>query len=231
VLFRHLHYLIFSGVILSLLSNCNPPPLSEGELESGVVKKLIAPKKFDQMKAGGTVEITIEGQYYSGSADIQSWGDTLLKIDVYSPFGSTILHLDYNSKGASVSLPDSSFFIDKSSCMSGLPYNWAKKITIDQFNRLLQSKFDFLSELLCSEARKIEEKKYTKYIWEDSIFLAELLINKRSGKLSYLNLRPDKTGDAVIRISDFSDFFAHQFTFIDDKKNYFSIHYEKVKLY
>jgi hypothetical protein len=228
---RHLHYLFFSGVILCVLSNCNPPPLREDESESGLVKKLIAPKTFSQMKVGGSVEISIDGQYYSGSADIQSWGDTLFKIDVYSPFGSPVLNLDYNSKGASISLPDSSFLMDKASCMSGLPYSWAKKITVDQFNRLLQSKFDFLSELLCSEARKIEEKKYTKFIWEDSVFSAEMLIHRRSGMLSSLNLKPDKKGEAVIRISDFSNFFARQFTFIDNKKNYFSIHYEKVKLF
>jgi hypothetical protein len=214
---------------IAIVINCTPPP-PQNEIKSGFLEKLAAPKKITYLQAGGAVEIAIQGQYYSGSADVQSWGDTLFTIDVFSVFGAPVLNLKYDVTGASVSFQDSSFFIEKSDCMEALPFEWAKLLKIDQFIHLLQSNFEILYTVLNSTPREVEEKRLYKLIWEDSTVSVQQIIHKRSGKNVSLIIKPDKKRESEVRISDFSGTFARKYKFIDDNKNYFSINYEKIKV-
>lgn len=222
-------FLLFNLLSIAVIISCIPPP-PENEVKNRFLEKLAAPKKIKQLQAGGAVEISIDGQYYSGSADVQSRGDTLFKIDVFSVFGTPVLNLKYNSKGASVSFQDSSFYIEKASCMGVLPFEWANLITIDQFIHLLQSDFEIVRTFLNSVPREIEEKRFFKLVWEDSTVSVQQIIHKRSGKIVSLIIKPDKSQNSEIRISEFSDNFARKYRFIDDNKNYFSINYEKIKI-
>lgn len=222
-------FLLFNLLITAVFFGCIPPS-PENELNKGFLEKLAAPKKIDYLQAGGAVEISIDGKYYSGSADVQSWGDTLFKIDVFSTFGTPVLNLKYNSMGASVSFQDSSFYIEKAACMGVLPFQWANLITIDQFIDLLQSNFEIVRAFLDVVPREVEEKRFFKLVWEDSTISVQQIIHKRSGKIVSLIIKPDKSQNSEIRISEFSDNFARKYKFIDDNKNYFSINYEKIKI-
>jgi hypothetical protein len=210
--------------------SCTPPPVGD-EIENGFLKKLIAPKTFNRLQAGGSVEISIDGQYYSGSADVRSWGDTLFKIDVFSVFGAPVLNLEYNSKGAFVTFQDSSFFIEKSGCMGVLPFRWAKLVTVDQFMHLLQSNFDILAIFMNTAPQKTEDRRFSNLIWRDSLSSLQQIIHKRTGSTVSLIIKPRMNESSAIRISEFSNYFAHEYKFVDDNRNYFSIHYDKMKLF
>ncbi len=121
--------------------SCVPPPPGYNALESGVVEKLLSSERPYRMQAGGSVNAALDGQFFSGSADIRSWGDSVFKINVYSMLGASVLKIESDSCKADVEFQDSNFQINRSEVLKPLPYEWAKNITVDQFVGLLQSKF------------------------------------------------------------------------------------------
>lgn len=221
--------------ILTLLQvafvNCAPPPLDYNALESGVVKKLLSSERPRRMQAGGSVDVSLDGQFFSGSADIRSWGDTVFKINVYSILGASVLKLDCDSSTADVVFQDSNFRIDRSGVLEPLPYKWAGKVTVEQFIGLLQSKFYKFDILNNFEPHFVEAKREVKLIWEDSVSKVQLVIHKRSGSIVLLTIQPDKNAPSEIRISDFFGTSARKYKFFDDNRNYFSIHYDKVRFF
>lgn len=222
-------------LVLTLLSftfiSCTPPPPNYNALENGVVKKLLSPERPNRMQAGGSVDVALDGQSFSGSADIRSWGDTVFKINVYSMLGASVLNLQCDSSKAKVAFQDSIFHIERSDTLEPLPYAWAKRVTVEQFINLLQSKFYKLDILNNFEPHFAESKREVKLIWEDSVSKVQLVIHKRSGLIVLLTIQPDKNAPSEIRISDFFGTSAQKYKFFDDNRNYFSIHYDKVRFF
>ncbi|HEX2959286.1 MAG TPA: hypothetical protein VHO70_20800 [Chitinispirillaceae bacterium] len=200
-------------------------------MDKGVVKELLSSKRPRRMMAGGSVEVALDGQFFSGSADIRSFGDTVFKINVYSILGASVLQFDCGSERADVMFQDSNFQIDKSDTMDQLPYEWAKRITVEQFIGFLQSNFEMLDIIKKYKPQFLEGKRDVKLIWEDSVSRAQLVIHKRTGSIAALLIQPDKNALSDIRISDFSGATARKYKFFDDNRNYFSIHYDKVRFY
>jgi hypothetical protein len=211
--------------------NCAPPPPGYNVLENGVVKKLLSSERPGRMMAGGSVDVALDGQSFSGSADIRSWGDTIFKINVYSLLGASVLKIDCDSSKANVVFQDSNIQIDRSQKLEPLPYDWAKEVTVEQFIGLLQSKFYKLDILNTIEPHFSEAKRDVKLIWEDSVSKVQLVIHKRSGTIVLLLIQPDKNTSSEIRISDFFGTSARKYKFFDDNRNYFSIHYDKVRFF
>jgi hypothetical protein len=211
--------------------NCTPPSPGINAFESGVVKKLLSTDKPHRMLAGGSIDVALEGQFFSGSADIRSWGDSVFKLNVYSMLGASVLNIDCDSSRANVVFRDSNFQIYRSQTMEPLPYRWAKRITVEQFIGLLQSKFYKFNILNNSEPDFTEEKRDVKLIWEDSVSKVELVIHKRSNSIVLLSVQPDKNVPSEIRISDFFGTTARKYKFFDDNRNYFSIHYDNVRFF
>jgi hypothetical protein len=211
--------------------NCTPPPPGVNSLENGVVKKFLSPDRPHRMMAGGGVEGAFEGQSFSGSADIRSWGDTVFKLNVYSILGASVLNLDCDSNKADVVFQDSNFQIKRTDTLEPLPYGWAKKITVEQFISLLQSKFFKFDILNNSKPVFTEAKREIRLIWEDSVSKVQLVIHKRLNSIVLLSIQPDKKVSSEIRISDFLGTLARKYKFFDDNRNYFSIHYDKVRFF
>jgi hypothetical protein len=213
------------------LVNCTPPPPGVNTLEDGVVNNLLSSDKPHRMLAGGSVDVALEGQLFSGSADIRSWGDSAFKLNVYSMLGSSVLNIDCDSSRANVVFQDSNFQIYRSQTMEPLPYRWAKRITVEQFIGLLQSKFYKLDILNNSKPGFFGSKRDVKFIWEDSVSKVQLVVHKRSNTIVLLSIQPDKKAPSEIRISDFFGTTARKYKFFDDNRNYFSIHYDKVRFF
>lgn len=229
-----------SGLVCSLLVftqlsiffvNCAPPPPGFNTLENGVVKKLLSSDRPVRMLAGGGVDVALDGQSFSGSADIRSWGDTVFKLNVYSLLGASVLNLVCDSSKADVVFQDSNFQIKRVDTLEPLPYGWAKRITVEQFIGLLQSKFYKLDILSNSKPDFIESKRDVTWIWEDSVSKVQLVVHKRSNTIVLLSIQQDKKAPSEIRISDFFGTTARKYKFFDDNRNYFSIHYDKVRFF
>ncbi|HEX3018922.1 MAG TPA: hypothetical protein VHP36_01405 [Chitinispirillaceae bacterium] len=177
----------------------------------------------------GQLAVSVDGRRYNGSIDID-WKNDFFNASAYSPFGGLVASIDADSLQGKISDGKSSnhFFLD--SVVDSIPFIVVQDLTFRDFICILTGRvpqsFNILSQAPDSVA---QGRRVSRLFWRvDSMEIVAQIQNK-SSQLTRLSVQNTRNQGWSLIFNGINQQLAQSIELRIDDRNYFSIHYERLK--
>ena len=220
---------ILWAVILSLFAiSCSRPPRLQTETDFQPLKFLFNNHR-SSIRGGGGISIAVDGERYSGSADVKWKNSGVFRADFYSPFGTLVASVNADSVSGTVFLDDKEYVFRLEQTMDSLPFIWGRHITFRQFGFILTGQ---VPQNLVSIGSKpdtiVTRGKYASVIWKTDQFEIDAKVSRRSSDLDLLRFSFIGQEHWNMQFSSIKEGLARSIEIKEDDRNYFSIRYERL---
>jgi hypothetical protein len=215
---------------VALFAFCTKPPPPDSP--DSLSHKLLLPGNSPlQIRSYGDITIKLNGDVYSGSADMEWNKNGDFHAEFYSPFGSLVGSVKADSEGGSVMIQNRNLRFNNNNTMDTLPFSWGKQLTFGQFIVFLTGRVsvDF------SDLNRIPDSTWMKgrdaeLHYKSGDFDTKINVNRKSMIMEKIVIDSKTQPGFALKMGAFYKNMARRIEFRGDDKNYISIYYEKIKL-
>ena len=220
---------VFPLTVVLLLFSCTQPPLPVTEItRAPLYEQIQFQKRPDKIRGGGDLSIAVQGERYSGSADME-WRKTgFFRADFYSPFGGVVGSVTADSTGGTVTIQDKQYQFLRNQKMDALPFVWGNYLTFGEFIHLLTGQIPPSAAVMKQKPDSvIAEGRRALAIWQTDTFQVRAALNRRSLQIEQIQFQ---ASGWFMLFRSIQEKLARSIEFREDDRNYFSIRYETLKM-
>lgn len=223
--------ILFSlSAFLSVMVCCTKAPAIKLDYSIADSFYCFKEKMNERIRGFGQISVSVDGRRYNGSIDIDYKND-LFKASAYSPFGALVASIDADSVQGEINDGKNSnrFFLD--AIADSLVFISADDLTFRDFICILTGrlpqKFNRMGKVPPDTI--LREKRNSSLIWKQDSLEITARVHNKSSQLTRLTVR--NTGNRGWRLlfEGINEQLAQSIELKVDDRNYFSIHYQRLK--
>jgi len=225
-----LRTMLFSlSALLSAMVCCTKAPALKLDYSISDSFYCFKEKSNEKIRGFGQISVSIDGRRYNGSIDIDYKND-LFRASAYSPFGALVASIDADSIQGEISDGKNSkrFFLD--AIADSLMFISTEDLTFRDFICILTGRLpQRFNKMGKMPDTVFQEKRNSNLIWKhDSMEITARVHNKSSQLTSVTVQNKGKSGWKLL-FKGINEQLAQSIELRIDDRNYFSIHYQRLK--
>jgi len=230
-MFRKNSIKFYFVISASLFALCTKPPPLSGLIDSASNNLLQQRNSPLQIRSYGDITIKLNGDVYSGSADMEWKKNGDFHAEFYSPFGNLIGSVKADSEGGSVMIRNRTLRFNNNNTLDTLPFSWGKQLTFGQFIVFLTGRVpvDFVDLNRVPDSSLIKGKN-VEFHYKSGVFDTKVNVNRKSMVMEKIIIDSKNQTGFALKMGAFINNMARRIELREDDKNYISIYYEKIKL-
>ncbi len=183
----------------------------------------------ERIRGFGQISVSVDGRRYNGSIDIDYKND-LFKASAYSPFGALVASIDADSVQGEISDGKNSnrFFLD--AVADSLLFISTDDLTFRDFICILTGRlpqrFNKMGKI---PDTVLYEKRNSSLIWKQDSLEITASVHNKSSQLTRLIVRNTGNRGWKLLFEGINEQLAQSIELRIDDRNYFSIHYQRLK--
>ncbi len=220
---------VFLSSLFLLSVCCTRHPLVN--LKSSATDTLFSfkDKNTQRIRGFGQLAISVDGRRYNGSIEIDCKKD-LFKASAYSPFGALVASIDADSLQGEITDGKASnrFFLD--AVADSILFMPTNDLTFRDFIHILTGRLPQRFNRLGQKPDTIfQGKRVSSLIWKADSMEIIARVHNKSSKLTRLTVQNNQKRGWKLLFDAINEQLAQSIELRVDDRNYFSIHYQRLK--
>lgn len=225
-----LRTILFSlSALLSALVCCTKAPALNLDYSIADSFYCFNDKTNERIRGFGQISVSVDGRRYNGSIDID-YKDDFFKASAYSPFGALVASIDADSVQGQISDGKSSnrFFLD--AIADSLMFISTDALTFRDFICILTGRLPQRFNKMGKAPDSVYQgKRNSSLIWKHDSLEITARVHNKSSQLTHLTVQNTVNRGWKLLFEGINEQLAQTIELRVDDRNYFSIHYQRLK--
>jgi hypothetical protein len=205
-----------------------PPPLGSTPQLSEIYRNGGAPSHF---RANGKTVIATDRERYQGSIDVSCDSNGFFNAQWYGPLGIVVASLAADTASGVVTVDKGTFAFLRDQAMDTLPFAWGGGMRFDDFIDIISGRIPGPVGTVASgpyDSLWIK-KKAINMLWKTDNMAVMAVVGRKNRVIEKIVATMTGIKPWILTLDRFKNGIAYKIEIKEDDRNYFSIHYERIR--